>query len=163
MPLFAGATVGLDDASPDSAESWANCCLAAVAESLGLALGVDQVVVGVDHADFGVLVEDGAGFGDRSGCEEVVAVDAGDIVGLGVVDGSAEGRGCTLMGGKDELDAGILVGVLLGDLGGVVGGAVVPEDQGEVWVGLGEDRFDRAMNKEFAIIDSYNNNGRRDH
>ena len=101
--------------------------LAALAGALGLALGVDQLVVGVDHADLGVLVEEGAGFGEGSGEEEVVAIDATDVVGLGVGNRGAEGGGSALMGGADEVYAGVLKGVRLGDLGGLVGGAVVPE------------------------------------
>jgi hypothetical protein len=58
-----------------------------------------------------------------------------------------------LVGGADELDAGVLVGVLLGNLGGVVGGAVVPEEEGEVGVGLGEDGFDRLGEVDFAVMD----------
>ena len=49
--------------------------------------------------------------------------------------------------------SGIFVGLLLGDLGGVVGGAVVPEEEGEVWVGLGEDGFDRRGEVGGAIVD----------
>ena len=45
------------------------------------------------------------------------------------------------------------VGILLGDLGGVVGEAVVPEEEDEVWVGLGEDRFDRACEVISAVVD----------
>jgi hypothetical protein len=46
-----------------------------------------------------------------------------------------------------------LVGVLLGDLGGVVGGAVVPEEEGEVGVGLGEDGFDCGGEVGGAVVD----------
>ena len=49
--------------------------------------------------------------------------------------------------------SGIFVGLLLGDLGGVVCGAVVPEEEGEVWVGLGEDGFDRRGEVGGAIVD----------
>jgi hypothetical protein len=127
--------------------------LAALAESLGGALGVDELVVGEDHADRGVLVEDGASFGEGGRREEVVAVDAGDVGRLGVGDGGAEGGCGSLVGGADELDAGVLVGVLLGDLGGVVGGAVVPEEEGEVGVGLGEDGVDRPCEVGGAVVD----------
>lgn len=57
------------------------------------------------------------------------------------------------MGGADELDARVLVGVLLGNLGGLVDGAVVPEEKGEVGVGLGQDGFDRACKIRFAVMD----------
>jgi hypothetical protein len=51
------------------------------------------------------------------------------------------------------LDAGVSVGVLLGDLGRLVGGAVVPEEEGEVGIGLGQDGFDRPGEVGSAVVD----------
>ena len=128
--------------------------LTALAGALGLALGIDQLVVGVDHAEVGVLVENGAGFGEGGGVEEVVAINAADVGGVG--DGIAEGGGSALVGGGDDLDAGVLVGVLFGDFEGVVGGAVVPEEEGEVGFGLGEDGIDRLGEVGGAVMNGGN-------
>lgn len=42
---------------------------------------------------------------------------------------------------------------MVADFEGIVGGAVVPEDEFEVGVGLGEDGFDRVGEVVFAIVD----------
>jgi hypothetical protein len=56
--------------------------------------------------------------------------------------------------GGDDADAIVLGGVVVADFEGVVGGAVVPEDQFEVFVGLGEDGFDRFGEVVFAVVNS---------
>ncbi len=57
------------------------------------------------------------------------------------------------MWGGDDADAGVLGGVVIADFEGVVGGAVVPEDEFEVGVGLGEDGFDGVGEVVFAVVE----------
>lgn len=64
-----------------------------------------------------------------------------------------DGWASALMGGWDDADAIVLVSIVLADFEAVVGGAVVPEDEFEGLVGLGEDGFDRLWEVVFAVID----------
>jgi hypothetical protein len=56
------------------------------------------------------------------------------------------------MFGGDDADAIVLGGVMVADFEGVVGRAVVPEDEFEVGVGLGEDGFYGVGEVVFAVV-----------
>ncbi len=117
------------------------------------AVFVDDDVVGVDQADVGMGFEVVDGFGEGGFGEKVVAIDDTDVFSGGEGGGLCHGGATALVWGGDDADTGVLGGVMVADFEGVVGGAVVPEDEFEVWVGLGEDGFDRVGEVVFAVVE----------
>jgi hypothetical protein len=75
-------------------------------------LGVNDVMVGVDHAYIGFGFEKGDG---GSGGEEIVAVDPAKVLSLGLLMGGSEGGVTALVFGGEVADAGVLGGVVGGD------------------------------------------------
>ena len=59
------------------------------------------------------------------------------------------------MGSGDEFDARVEVGVSLGDGGGGVGGAVVPDGEVPVGIGLLEDAVDGEAEVVLAVINGH--------
>lgn len=117
------------------------------------AVCADDDVVAVDHADVGMIFEIVNGFGEGGFGEEVVAIDYANVFSGGESRGLGNGGASALVSGGDDADTIVLGGIMIADFKGVVGGAVVPEDQFEVGVGLGEDGFDRFGEVVFAVVD----------
>jgi hypothetical protein len=72
---------------------------AAMPNALKMVLCVNDLVVGIDHADSRLSVEDGGGSGDRMGMKEIVTIDPADVDSLGLIMGGSEGLGTSLVGG----------------------------------------------------------------
>lgn len=64
------------------------------------------------------------------------------------------------MGGGNNPQALVLLGVVSGDRDGIVGGAVVPDEEFKVGMGLGENALDRGRQISGAIV-NWNDEGDR--
>jgi len=57
------------------------------------------------------------------------------------------------MGGGNDANTRVTGGVMLGDRQGIVGGAVIPQNQLEIGVGLRQDRGNQGGQISLAVVD----------
>ena len=116
-------------------------------------------VMSVNQTDRGMVVQEIHCLSQGGGSQPVVTIDPSQIVPLRQSERRSQSSGQALMGSSDDLNAGILLSKLVSNGERVIGGAVVPENEFKVGIGLAADAVQSGGKVAIAVV---NGNDERD-